>query len=264
MINSLVHGLLLPPAGLFLLFALGLIIGHRYPGPGRVLKNGAVATLFLLSTGLGSMALVYPLEHLDRVAILSDSGDAQAIVVLAAGHYAPAPEYGSTSIPDYVALARLRYASHLHRKTNLPILISGGNGDVNGAYGAMAESMASALREDFSVPVKWAETQSSTTAENAKFTARILKEENISTILLVTDAMHMSRSILSFEANGLKVIPAPTIFFSNRKLSWSSLLPSAESLRRSYYATYEWLGLIWYSISLPDTQDYEKNVLQKG
>ncbi len=261
MISSIVHSLLLPPAGLFILFGVGLIVGQWYPRPGRVLKNGAVALLFFLSTGLGSMALVYPLEHLNRVATVLDPGKAQAIVVLAAGHYAPAPEYANTSIPDYVALARLRYASRLHRKTNLPILISGGNADANGAHDAEAESMARALREDFSVPVKWTETKSSTTAENAKFSAKILKQENISTVLLVTDAMHMSRSILSFEANGLNVIPAPTIFFSARKLSWNSLLPTAESLRRSYYATYEWLGLIWYSIKLRHNSGDEKNAL---
>lgn len=238
-----------------------MIIGNWYPGLGRALKNGAVAILFILSTGLGSMALVYPLEHLNRIAPVSDTDTAEAIVVLAAGHYVPAPEYENKSIPDYVALARLRYTSHLHRKTNLPILVSGGNSDVNGAYDAEAESMALALREDFSVPVKWTETKSSTTAENAKFSANILKKENISTILLVTDAMHMSRSILSFEAMGFKVIPAPTIFFSTRKLEWNSLLPSAESLRRSYYATYEWLGIAWYSIMLRQASGEEKNAL---
>jgi uncharacterized SAM-binding protein YcdF (DUF218 family) len=252
MMVSLVHILLLPPAGLFLLLIFGLLLGLRYPKTGRALSAGAVLLLFVLSTGVGARMLVTPLEQLTRALPTTQGIGAEAIVVLAAGRYANAPEYGGAEVPDYIALARLRYAAHLYRKTELPLLVSGGNGTAEGLYKPKAWAMATALRHDFSVPVRWIESASATTAENALFSAKMLKRDNVSRILLVTDAMHMPRSVMAFAENGMEVIPAPTVFFSNGELTWRDFLPSAEHLRRSYYATYEWLGLIWYSMRYVD------------
>ena len=41
---------------------------------------------------------------------------------------------------------------------------------------------------------------------------------------------------------------APTAVFSLPRWRWPALLPSAEGLRRSWYASYEWLGLGWYRL----------------
>jgi len=248
MIAGLVRALVLPPSSLFFLLALGLLLRRRGCAAGRVLSTAALALLFILSTGVGAMALVYPLEHLTRPLAPADAARAQAIVVLAAGRNAHAPEYGGADIPDYIALARLRYAAHLYRETGLPILVSGGNGTPDGEIKPKALAMAAALREDFAVPVKWVETASATTAENAAFAAGILKRAGVSPILLVTDAMHMPRAMMAFAANGVRAIPAPTMFFSAESLGVFDFLPSAEHLRESYYATYEWIGLAWYAL----------------
>ncbi len=246
MIVGIMRILILPPASLFFLLALGLLLVRRYPRTGRALCVGAVTLLFFLSTGLGARMLVYPLEHMTRALAASPRPDAQAIVVLAAGRYINAPEYGGAEIPDYIALARLRYAAHLYRDTGLPLLVSGGNGTQDGARKPKAWAMATALEHDFGIPVKWIEPMSATTAENALFSAKLLKRDNVSRILLVTDAMHMPRSVMAFRESGLQVIPAPTIFFSASGLAWPDLLPDAEHLRRSNYALYEWIGLGWY------------------
>lgn len=248
MTATIVHALILPPASLFFLLALGCVLGRRFPRSGRALRVSAVILLFVLSTGVGARVLVYPLEHLTRVLSAPQEQRAQAIVVLAAGRQAHAPEYGGTDIPDYIALARLRYAAHLWRKIGLPILVSGGNGSPDGTVKPKAAAMAAALREDFGVPVRWIESESATTAENASFSAALLKRDKLFRVLLVTDAMHMPRSVMAFTANGLAVIPAPTIFFSTGKLGVLDFLPSAEHLRRSYYAAYEWIGLAWYTL----------------
>lgn len=246
MIAGIVRMLILPPASLFFLLALGLLLTRRYPKTGRALRGGAVALLYLLSTGLGARMLVYPLEHMTHALASSQQSGAQAIVVLAAGRYVDAPEYGGAEIPDYIALARLRYAAHLYRASGLPLLVSGGNGTQDGSRKPKAWAMATALEQDFGIPVKWIEPASATTAENALFSAKLLKRDNVSRILLVTDAMHMPRSVMAFRENGLQVIPAPTIFFSTGGLTWPDLFPDAEQLRRSYYALYEWVGLGWY------------------
>lgn len=246
--TGVAHELLLPPLSLFLLLAAGLILSRWWPRLGRALWGSALIVLFALCTGLGARLLVQPLESLTAPLASANGTGAQAIVVLAAGRLANAPEYGGKDIPDYIALARLRYAAKLYHATRLPILVSGGNGTADGSIESKAVGMARALRDEFATPVKWVEGESENTAENAAFSAKILKQDGVQRILLVTDAMHMPRSKMVFAQNGLEVIAAPTMFFSRDPLRLTLLhfLPSAEGLRRSYYACYEWIGLAWY------------------
>ena len=108
--------------------------------------------------------------------------------------------------------------------------------------------MAQVLREDFRTDVRWVEADSATTAENAIFSARLLKPAGVQTVLLVTDAMHMPRARRAFERAGLRVVAAPTVFRAWGPLSVSSFLPSPDALASSYYAVYEWIGLAWYRL----------------
>jgi len=246
LLSSIVRALVLPPFSLFFLIATGLLLSRWWPRLGRILAGGAVAALFFLCTEIGANFLVLPLENLTTPLASTGNTHAQAIVVLAAGRLEHAPEYEGADIPDYIALARLRYAARLQHETGLPILVSGGNVRSGGAGKSKAADMANALREDFRTPVKWIEGSSDNTAENALFSAKILRQDGVRRIMLVTDAMHMPRAKMVFEQAGLEVVAAPTMFFGARQVKPFSFLPSAEGLRRSYYATYEWIGLIWY------------------
>lgn len=251
----IVRELILPPMSLFGILGIGLMMARWYPRAGRALASVALIVLVFLCTGIGARILVSPLENRTRALSTTQGTGAQAIVVLAAGRYARAPEYGGAEIPDYVALARLRYAAKLYRETGLPILVSGGNGTPDGRLKPKALSMAQALRDEFSVPVRWLEPDSENTADNAAFSTKILKRENVTRILLVTDAMHMPRSVMVFAQSGIEIVPAPTVFFSTEPVSLLHLLPSAEHLRRSYYALYEWIGLLWYAMHLDHSGD---------
>ena len=97
----------------------------------------------------------------------------------------------------------------------------------------------------------WLEEHSHTTAENAQFTAQLLKEKGIDTVLLVTHAYHMPRAVAIFEKSGVKVVPAPTALSVKRKgngpviMSW---LPSAPAMYGSYMALHELVGLAWYRL----------------
>ena len=249
-VNLIPRGLILPPASLFLVIVVGLVLSRRRPRAGRIVAGTGLALLAFLSTTGGAALLVAPLERMTAPLLAPERAGAQAIVVLAAGRVRRAPEYGDRDIPDYVALARLRYAAHLQRKTGLPLLVSGGNGggDTGTAGGSEADSMAAALREDFGVPVKWLEGRSRDTAENAAFSAAILRADGVHRILLVTDAMHMPRARAVFERAGLDVVGAPTMFFGRQPLPVQAWIPSAEGMRRSWYATYELVGLAWYRV----------------
>lgn len=251
LLNAIPRGLILPPSNLFLLTILGLLLWRWRPRAGRAIAATGFALLALLSTTAVADFLVTPLENMSAPLTAPKQAGAQAIVVLAAGQLRNAPEYGGRDIPDYVALARLRYAAHLHRATGLPILVSGGfAGKPVGkdrVY-SFGDAMASALREDFGVPVQWVERRSRDTAENAAFSAAMLHAQGVKRILLVTDAMHMPRSHAAFERAGMEVVDAPTVFLGGRATSINAWVPSAEGMRRSWYASYELIGLAWYRV----------------
>jgi uncharacterized SAM-binding protein YcdF (DUF218 family) len=246
--SSIVRTLVLPPASLFILAAIGWILHRRWPRLGRAVIILSMAVLFFLCTGIGSDLLVSPLENMTEPLVKSRDTRAQAIVVLAAGRLEHAAEYGGKDIPDYIALGRLRYAAKLQHETGLPILVSGGNVASDGAMESKADAMARALREDFHTPVRWIEGASENTAQNAQFSANIFRQDRVHRILLVTDAMHMPRAKLLFAQAGLDVVPAPTLFFGDGSVGVFDFLPSAEGLRRSNYAIYEWIGLLGYWI----------------
>ena len=243
---AVVQMLVLPPLSLFLLYGAGWGLRFWWPRIGRVVSGGAIALLFVLCTNAGAWLLLRPLESLEPP--LRSANGAEAIVVLTAGRLENSPEYGGKDIPNYVALARLRYAAKLQRETGLPLLVSGGYGKTDDRDESLATSAALVLQEDFATPVTWTEDRSTNTAQNAAFSAAILKKAGVRRILLVTDAMHMRRSRMAFSHEGLEVIGAPTMFFSRNRLRWLDFLPGAEGLRRSRYALYEWLGMAWYGL----------------
>lgn len=251
LINAIPRSLILPPASLFLLILAGLGIWRHWPRAGRIVAGTGLAALAFLSTTAGADLFVTPLERMTAPLRTPERTGAQAIVVLAAGRLRAAPEYGGRDIPDHIALARLRYAAHLQRRTTLPILVSGGTVGTPTAdersY-SLADAMAAALREDFGVPVRWIEARSRDTGENAAFSAALLRASGVKRILLVTDAMHMARARAAFERAGLEVVDAPTMFFSGQARSIHAWVPSAEGMRRSWYALYELLGSAWYRL----------------
>jgi uncharacterized SAM-binding protein YcdF (DUF218 family) len=243
--SGLLRMLIMPPANLFVCIALGWLLARRWPRLGRTLSAAGMLLLVVMSTNAGARLLLAPLEEMTAPLAAGQEAGAQAIVVLGAGSVEAAPEYGGLDVPDQVALVRLQYAAHLQHATGLPLLASGGNAAPGRGVQAKADMMARVLRDDFNTPVKWVEGQSSDTAENARFSARILKEAGVTRVLLVTQALHMPRAQAEFVRNGIDVVPAPTLFYS--KMAWSPfmLVPSASGLYRSFYAVHEWMGLIW-------------------
>ncbi|MCX7178635.1 MAG: YdcF family protein [Proteobacteria bacterium] len=196
--------------------------------------------LMLLSTSWLANILQRSLELYGP--IQTDSiRQAQAIVVLGAGTYRDAPEFGGLDSISRNALFRVRYAAYLHRQSGLPILAAGGA--PLGGF-SEAETMRKVLEEEFHVKVRWLEPNSSNTAENAKNSSAILSKSGITTIALVTDAIHMPRAKLVFEKNGITVMPAPIGFTTDSPgFDPYLFLPSASALAQSSAAIREWLGL---------------------
>jgi uncharacterized SAM-binding protein YcdF (DUF218 family) len=240
----LAETILLPPGDFLVVFALGLLVSLRWKRLGRALQICAFLALYALSTPYVANRLLASLEPAAPFG-MQRAGEAGAIVVLSADASAATPEYGSDTI-GAMTLQRMRYAARLQRETGLPLLVSGG---APGRFSRpLAVTMAESFEADFGLKPRWIDDRAQTTAENAEFSATILKRDGISTALLVTSAWHMRRAMLAFAASGLTAIPAPTMFtvVSSRPRSF---LPRLGALHNAYYALHEYLGIGWYRLS---------------
>jgi len=168
----------------------------------------------------------------------------QAIVVLGGGVENEAVEYNGPSLsPD--AMSRLLYGVHLSRITQLPLAYTGGIGWAGSSDQTSEAAVAALALARLGAPaLRWQESQSRDTRENALLTAALLKSEGVSHIALVTHAWHMPRSVRQFEAAGLDVIPAPMGYIRSDHSLLLQWLPSGKGLRDSGWVIREWLGLL--------------------
>lgn len=243
LIRNAIASALMPP-GLLLLMALwGLAIARRRPLAGKSLIAIALIALYALSTQYVADGLLQALEPPARDPLADRTG--QAIVVLGAGTYFRAPEYGADTV-NARGLVRMRYAAHLHRATAKPILATGGSPD--GASLGEAVLMKTVLNRDFQVPVAWIEDRSRTTLDNARLTHKILTAAGIHSVYLVTHAWHVRRAQLAFENAGFNVIPAPTGHATRLRLTVLDFLPDANALLDSSTFFHEIIGIAWYQL----------------
>jgi uncharacterized SAM-binding protein YcdF (DUF218 family) len=248
LLRYFLKGLLLPPASGLLLIAAGVLLRRRWPRLGPLLALSGFLSLWLLSLPWTAQALLERLETVPPLLPATlDTTRADAIVVLSAGRYLGAPEYGAPR-PDGLSLQRIEYAAFLARQTGLPVIVSGGA--VFGDGLSAAELMAASLRDDFGIADVTAETVSQTTWDNAIRTRALFAADARPRVLLVTHAWHMPRSVWSFEANGFEVVAAPTRFADSDHHDTGALrfMPSAQALVGSSMVVHEYLGLAAYGV----------------
>lgn len=240
-----IEALLLPPGGALVLAAIGLFMLRRWRRAAIGMIAVAWLGLYAFSIPVTAQALM---GWLETDPVWSARHGAQAIVVLGAGRYSNAPEYEGDTVSTG-GLERLRYAARLHKRTGLPLLLSGGDPFHTGR--SEAALLQQALAEDFHINAVWLEERSRTTAENALFTQALLKPLGIRHVVLVTHAWHMPRAARAFRHVGLRVTPAPTRFSSISSRETAGLLgwlPRASALETSNRALHELLGELWYGL----------------
>lgn len=246
-VTSILKTVLLPPGSILVILLIGLLLLKHKPGPARIILWLGFILGYLLSTPLVSELLQQSLQSYPALTKTQiEQSNAQAIVILTAGRYKDAAEYGGETV-DNESLARARYGAYLHRLTNLPVVVSGGHVLSNKGK-SLAKLMANALESDFGVHDIWLEDKSRNTAENAELTEKLLNKKGITTILLVAHATDMPRAAAIFRRVGVKVIPAPTLFTGLGSTSLFLFLPSATAIEGSYHALYEMVGYLWYAI----------------
>jgi uncharacterized SAM-binding protein YcdF (DUF218 family) len=268
--------LLLSPPGLGLtlmtVFGLLVLLLNRASRKRSFVRGLFVASLifsFLISCRVTGYALAYWIEgeslralvpgqlaHLARIGdpsnplsktTATDTVIPQAIVVLGGGIRHDGREKPHPNTLNSRTAQRVHYGAYLAKSAALPLLVSGGFAPTMQV--SEASVMARVLKEDYNVEVRWIEEKSLDTYGNARESAALLKAAGITRIVLVTQAYHMRRSALVFEAQGLQVLKAPVGFIggvgADLSLAW---LPSASGIESTYLAGHEAIGLLLYRL----------------
>lgn len=243
---AVIKSLLLPPAVNFFLILAGYLLFRKCKWLGQLLMFTGFFSLLVLSLRPVSYYMVSSLERYPALPVPVRLKNEQTIVVLGAGINDDSPEFGR-STESARGIQRLQYAAFLHEQTGLPVLVSGGF--VDSKTVSEAAVMSQTLQNSFGVATVWQEQQSVNTAENAIYSAELLKGQGVSAIYLVTHARHMPRALMMFEAQGLGITPAPIQFAPEPEYSLpQTYLPRMDALSESHAALHEYLGLAWYRL----------------
>jgi len=254
-LKTLVRALVVPPMPLLVLALLGLTLLSRQPRLGKRLMAVSVFFLWLGSIGVTADLLAWLLEK-DQTPLTADRLQAArngphppaAIVVLGGGAVRDGAFTPQRERLHERTIERVIAGARLARDSGLPVLVSGGR--PKWLQNAEAFHMQALLQGDLKQPVRWVEDRSRDTAENAEYSAKLLRQDGIDSIVLVTQAYHMPRSQRSFEAVGLHVLPAPHGFKSSPPwlTEWSDWLPSVAAMETVWLSSHELIGSLWYRL----------------
>ncbi|MCU7938004.1 MAG: YdcF family protein [gamma proteobacterium symbiont of Bathyaustriella thionipta] len=193
----------------------------------------------------------YLFKQLENIPPLSEAqiknNKVDAIVILAGGIKTLQQEYQGPDI-GYFTQLRLRYGAWLQKRTDLPVIVTGG---IARAGITEAELMAQVLRNEYGLQgTILVEKQSKNTFGNALYSSKIAKEEGFQSLYLVTSAFHMPRALASFKQHNKAVIAAPMGFYHNTMggFSLGDFLPNSNAMRENYLALHELIGRYWYQL----------------
>jgi uncharacterized SAM-binding protein YcdF (DUF218 family) len=246
------------PLGLGCILLIVVLASEKHKKLRRGLLIAALAVIWLGSNRWVSFALARSLEW--RNLPPETMPQAEVIVVLGGGTESadyPRPMTEINSAGD-----RVIYASALYNTGAAPaILVSGGNLEFSSARGTTPAEEMTELLLLIGVPETaiWPQNKSQNTYEDALYSAQMLKEKQITEVILVTSAMHMPRAKALFENQGISVIAAPTDYTVTQQ-NWDSvfhptlgeglinLLPNTSALGLTTNVLKEYLGMLIYSL----------------
>ena len=253
--------LVLPPVPLLLLILAGarLAMSRRVWGGWIVLTS--VAALWLTACS-GFARVIEPLlltaspplrpERIAelraeaRSAVNPRTGTSRvAILVLGGGVEPHAPEYGTSNLASY-SMQSLRYGLWLSRETGWPVAFSGGVGWGNQPGAAEADVASRIAAQEYGQPLRWVESESRDTRENASRSLPMLREAGVQHVLLVTRGWHMQRAKRLFDeanrGNDMRIEPAPMGLATGVDIPVLAWIPSSTGFERVRLVLREWLG----------------------
>lgn len=193
------------------------------------------------------------LENKKQKSVTSQLAEApQAIIILGSGRRKGAldapNEYQYQDVSSG-SMERLRLGARLAKVTHLPVLVTGGAPDtVDEKDLSEATLMSHVLQNELGIKAKWIESNSNTTQENARESAKLLKKDGVKTAYLVTHFWHMPRAKSIFEKEGLQVVEAPMGYYQKSQFTPLDFYPSSEGFQRTRWIFHEILGSLWYRL----------------
>lgn len=226
---------------LFLAFVLLLI--RRRRGAGLSLLMALVLVF------LGSSPLVSDVYHRHERQYpptpVAQSPTADAIVLLAGDISIPIPPRVESQVRGNRSVHTLR----LYRAGKAPlIIVSGGNVFPQEGFRPEAAYTADLLQE-WGIPQSAIifEGKSRSTRENAVETSRLLKNRQLSRVLLVTSAFHMPRALATFRGVGIDAFPSPSSISAElTQPTFMTWIPSLDGLGTIQSVMHEKIGIFVY------------------
>lgn len=242
---------ILPP-GIFILVIIlvSLVMLYRKRWKLGLVNLIVGLMLWALSTVPLANFLIHGLES-DYSIPANPSGD--VIILLGGGMVEGVPDLTGTSTPSPSTMGRIVTAVRLYRRLGLPIIVTGGRvyDDADSAVATIAKRFLM----DLGVPERLitVEDRARDTAQNARLTSAICRQQGFSKPILLTAAYHLTRARMAFDAAGMQVTPIPAYFLGSRNIpnTWRHLLPRAATLHTSANALHEYIGILYYRLVGP-------------
>jgi uncharacterized SAM-binding protein YcdF (DUF218 family) len=249
LIKKIISSFLLPP-GCFIMVLIGAGIWF-------VSRRRSSCGIFAIAMGMLLWgASVIPVSNflmrgLERGMTIPRVLKGDAIILLGGGANDDTMDLTGNGSPSDDMMSRLVTAVRVQKSTGLPVIVSGGAVQEN----ILAEPLiVQRYLKDLGVPREkiLLEDKSRDTGENGRYVAEVCARNGFRNPLLVTSAYHMKRSLLIFRRNKLTVTPLPAGFRSVEHLKFTpyTLLPKISALYVTSAALHEYLGLVYYHLTL--------------
>lgn len=254
--KPLAGALLLPPLPLLLVALLAWRARQHRPTIAGLLMVLATAGLWIslcpvtgywLERQWAATAALSPAQVSDWRRSLA--GRKPVVLVLGGGAQRLAPEYGESHLTPG-SMERLHYGLWLGRQLQAPVMVSGGTGRAHALGPVEADVAARVASRDYGRALKWLDSTSVDTRDNARKSLQLLRTEGITEVFLVSHGWHMRRALRAFNEEAAKVgfaariVPAPMGMASDDGQPLLQWVPSPDGYRRVHQVLREMLGML--------------------
>ena len=231
---------------IIILIYIGISLFRKRKKQGILLILIGVFTYFVTTDYFIDRAL-YPIENRYPQITQSDILKGDAYILLGGGLFI---DTGGGDVPTPNALDRIVKTAIYYKISPKKIFISGGAP----LHNKVSESKIyrkylidlGVNRDDIII-----EEKSRTTKENAKFISEHIKDEDLKSVILITSAYHMERSIYIFSRylDAIDILPAPCNYLSsNHNNQIFNFIPKYYNFLKFQIVIWETIGNIYYKI----------------